>query len=86
MPEEVDALLAALPYQLRPLVQIMTLTALRIGEALAMQCDFENPDSAESRSRRGADCDEIGICTGSARMGPTARHTKAIFGRRSAGA
>ena len=36
-PEEVDALLEALPYQLRPLVQIMTLTALRIGEALAMQ-------------------------------------------------
>ena len=37
MPEEVDALLEALPYQLRPLVQIMTLTALRIGEALAMK-------------------------------------------------
>ena len=37
MPEEVDALLEALPYQLRPLAQIMTLTAPRIGEALAMQ-------------------------------------------------
>ena len=37
IPEEVDTLLEALPYQLRPLVQIMTLTALRIGEALAMQ-------------------------------------------------
>ena len=36
-PEEIGALLEALPYHYRALVQIMVLTGLRIGEALAME-------------------------------------------------
>ena len=39
-PEEIERLLEALPYHHRALVQIMVLTALRIGEALAMEWKY----------------------------------------------
>ena len=42
--DEINALLEALPYYFRPLVQIMALTGLRIGEALAMQWKYYHKD------------------------------------------
>ena len=38
--DEIHKLLEALPYYRHPLIQIMTLTGLRIGEALAMQWKY----------------------------------------------
>ena len=38
--DEINKLLEALPFYRHPLIQIMTLTGLRIGEALAMQWKY----------------------------------------------
>ena len=43
--EEINRLLEALPIQWHPLIQIMTLTGLRIGEALAMQWKYYHKDN-----------------------------------------
>ena len=46
--DEINKLLEALPFQWHPLIQIMILTGLRIGEALAMQWKYyhKNTDGA----------------------------------------
>ena len=43
--DEINRLLEALPIQWHPLIQIMTLTGLRIGEALAMQWKYYHKDT-----------------------------------------
>ena len=43
--DEINKLLEALPFKWHPLIQIMSLTALRIGEALAMQWKYYHKES-----------------------------------------
>ena len=43
--DEINKLLEALPFKWHPLIQIMILTGLRIGEALAMQWKYYHKDS-----------------------------------------
>ena len=43
--DEINALIEALPYYRHPLIQIMILTGLRIGEALAMQWKYYHKDN-----------------------------------------